>query len=289
MSTTEIITLIANLSALSVIGFIYVAYIKNLRTINQLKDSQLSVAEQNTKLWKDRVLELERRTPEFMEKKLSERIKIREDELSRLERDTKGKENEIEKKNKEIQALKTNLDKASEYRSSFTVWDQEVMDFIEVEDSELEVVHIGSLCVDSATIVISDPMYIKGAPLKEVEEYPAVKHKYRVIGTGEQFCVDSAEEDFAAEVLGLDSEQSVNELVKSGVVEKIEYGGEIPAIATSYIRGTEYDPDYRRITHHSFPNGRVGAGISVITGADGVYPISVEQYKDEIQRIIIEL
>ena len=66
----EIIATITNLTALTVIGFIYVAYIKNLRSVNQLKDAQLKVAEQNVKLWKDRALELERRTPEFIEKQL---------------------------------------------------------------------------------------------------------------------------------------------------------------------------------------------------------------------------
>lgn len=66
----EIIATIANLSALTVIGFIYLAYIKNLRSINQLKESQLKLSEQNVKLWKDKALELERKPPEFIEKQL---------------------------------------------------------------------------------------------------------------------------------------------------------------------------------------------------------------------------
>ena len=77
----EIIAAATNLTALTVIGFIYAAYIKNLRSVNQLKDSQLKISEQNLKLWKDKALGLERRAPEFIEKQLSERIKIREEEI----------------------------------------------------------------------------------------------------------------------------------------------------------------------------------------------------------------
>ena len=40
------ITTITNLGALAVIGFIYVAYIKNLKSLNGIKDSQIKVAEQ---------------------------------------------------------------------------------------------------------------------------------------------------------------------------------------------------------------------------------------------------
>ena len=126
----EIVATIANLTALTVIGIIYAAYIKNLRSVNQLKDTQIKVSEQNVKLWKDRALELERKTPEFIEKQLSERIKIREDEITRLANDTEAHSEQINIKNREIEALRDSIEKASQYRNSITVWDSEVSDFV---------------------------------------------------------------------------------------------------------------------------------------------------------------
>ena len=84
----EVVAAVANLSALTIIGLIYIAYIKNLRSVTKLKDEQLKIAEQNTSKWKEKYLELERKSPEFVEKLLSERIKIREDELQRLTQDS---------------------------------------------------------------------------------------------------------------------------------------------------------------------------------------------------------
>ena len=157
----EIIAAATNLTALVVIGFIYAAYIKNLRSVNQLKGSQLKISEQNLKLWKDKALELERRAPEFIEKQLSERIKIREEELSRLAEDSASHVEQIDLKNREIKSLRDSIEKAIEYRKSITVWDSEEKDFIEVSDSDLEQRYIGSVCVDTARLMICDPWYPK--------------------------------------------------------------------------------------------------------------------------------
>jgi len=163
----EIIAAATNLTALAVIGFIYAAYIKNLRSVNQLKDSQLNIAEQNLKLWKDKALDLERRAPEFIEKQLSERIKIREEEISRLAEDSASHVEQIDLKNREIQSLRDSIEKATEFRKSITVWDSEKKDFIEVSDSDLEQRHIGSVCVDTASLMICDPWYHKMTSKRE--------------------------------------------------------------------------------------------------------------------------
>lgn len=283
----EIIAATANLTALTVIGFIYVAYIKNLRSVNQLKDSQLKIAEQNVKLWKDRTLELERRTPEFVEKQLSERIKIREEELSRLAKDSESHVEQIEVKNREINVLRDSIGKAAEYRNSITVWDREKSDFIEVSDSELEQTYIGSVCVDTASLMICDPWYPKMKSEIEKDEYHALEHMYKIKSTGEYFCTSDEDDAYPSELLGFDEELSVKDMVASGLAEKVEYSGDMPAIKTSYIGGDLYDPEYKKIRHLSFVNGGLGAGISISLGADGVYPVYIEYYKEEMQRIII--
>ncbi|NJA08056.1 hypothetical protein HC024_20310 [Methylococcaceae bacterium WWC4] len=285
----EIIATVANLSALTVIGIIYVAYIKNLRSVNQLKDAQLKVAEQNTKLWKDKALELERRTPEFIEKQLSERIKIREDEISRLAKDTESHAEQINLKNREIEALKDSIHKANQYRNSITVWDREQSDFIEVSDSDLDQKHIGSLCIDSASLMICDPWYIKMREEIERDEYRVQSYKYRVIRTGEMFCADDEADEYPSELLGYEDAPSIKEMLSMGIIEKVEYSGKVPAIDSSYINGDMHDPEYKKIRHLTFVNGRVGAGMVVSLGGDGTYQVYVEYYKNEMQRIIINV
>lgn len=56
MINVDYISLVANLVALSVIGNLYVANIKNLRSQLELKKEQLKTAEENIKLWRDKVL-----------------------------------------------------------------------------------------------------------------------------------------------------------------------------------------------------------------------------------------
>lgn len=285
----EIVATVANLTALTVIGIIYAAYIKNLRSVNQLKDAQLKVAEQNTKLWKDKVLELERRSPEFIEKQLSERVKIREDEISRLAKDTESHTEQINLKNREIEALKDSIEKANQYRNSITVWDSEESDFIEVNNTDLDQKYIGSLCVDTARLMICDPWYINMREEIEKEESKVQSYKYRIIKTGELFCADDEADDFPSELLGYDEAPSIKEMLSMGIIEKVDYNGKLPAIETSYIKGEMHDPEYKKIRHLTFANGRVGAGIEVSVGGDGVYQVFVEYYKDEMQRIIINV
>lgn len=285
----EIIATIANLSALTVIGFIYLAYIKNLRSINQLNESQLKLSEQNVKLWKDKALELERKSPEFIEKQLSERIKIREEELLRLAKDTKNHSEEIDQKNKEIEALKQSIEKANQFRTVRTVWDRESDDYVQVHESQLEHKFIGSVCVDTASLMICDPFYLKINEDNEKQNCLVQKYKYQVIDTHEYFCTSNEDEAFDSELLGLGEDMSIKELESTGKVKRVEYGGELPAIETSYIKSNVPDPVYKKIKHFSFLNGRLGAGIGISLMGDGCYPIYIEYYKNDMQRIIIEV
>jgi hypothetical protein len=287
----EIIATVANLGALTVIGFIYAAYVKNLRTMNSLKETQLKVAEQNVKLWKDKAIELERKSPEFIEKQLNERIKIREEEIERLAIDSDNHVEKISLKNDEIEKLNEAVNKAHQYRKSISVWDRDERDFIEIPHSELEQKPIGSLCVDSASLMICDPFYLKMRDEQEKEDFKTQTKKYKVVETGEFFCTDLSNDYTDMELLGLDEELTPEQMLAMGLIEEVEYSGDLPAIESTYIKGGFIDPErvYRQVRHYSFLNGRVGAGISISLGGDGVYPVSVESYKGELQRIIIDI
>ena len=95
----ELFSFVTNMSVLTLAGLLYAVYIKNLRSMLVLKDEQLKLSEQNLKVWKDKVLELERQSPQFLEKLLSDRIQVREDEISRLAEDGESHRTEINKKN----------------------------------------------------------------------------------------------------------------------------------------------------------------------------------------------
>src|SRR6056297_3094756 len=105
---------------------------------------------------------------------------------------------------------------------------------------------------------------------------------YQVISSGELFCTDDEGDSFPSEILGVEKELTVKDMVDSGLIKKIQYTGNMPAINSSYIGGDMHDPEYKEIRHLSFVNGRLGAGISISIGADGVYPVYIEYYKDEM-------
>jgi len=288
----DIITLVSNLGALTAIGFIYFAYIKNLRSVNKLKDQQLKISDQNVKLWKDRALELERKTPEFIEKQLNERIKIREDEVERLKTDYEEHKDTIEQKNSELKRLHSLVDSTQDVMSSLSVYDSVERDFVEVPYSQLEVEYVGAVSVDAACLMVGDPWYLKMDSEIERSDMPKYKRKFEIVETKEQFCADSDDDTWPAESFSLDSEHSsVGELLKRGMIKEIPYDGTWPAIAGTYIKGNfrEESPMYNPIRHHTFINGSGGAGVSISLAGDGVYYVKTESYKGEIQRIVIDI
>lgn len=50
--------------ALAVAGWIYVAYVKNLRASVSAKDEQIETVEKHLQFWKDKASEFEKKTPE---------------------------------------------------------------------------------------------------------------------------------------------------------------------------------------------------------------------------------
>ena len=285
----ETISLIANLGALTVVGLLYISYIKNIRSILRLRNEQLTSYEKSLKESKERILELERRSPEFVEKQLNERIKIREDEIKRIRQDHSGSVVEVEAKKAEIESLRASLEKAERYRASLSVWDKRKRDFVDVSYTDLDRRNVGSICIDTASVMICDPWYPLIDDKREDEEFEPQRDMYRVIETGERFCADSPEYAVDADLLGLEDDLSVSQLLALGLIEQEPYHGEQPAIPSSYIKGNLFERDHRSIHHLTFKNGTFGAGIVVSLRGDGVYPVSIETYQGEIQRIVIDI
>lgn len=166
ITTNEIINylqLTANAFALGIAGWIYLAFIKNLQSTIHLKDEQIKTVEKNMSFLKDKIAEMEKKTPENMEKILSERIKIREEEIIRLKGDKQNHDAELIVKDEQLIRLKSELEKTKDIRRTMDLlelsFDDDEEGFFS-SDAEYEIEEIGFVAVDSGQLMITDPCYI---------------------------------------------------------------------------------------------------------------------------------
>jgi hypothetical protein len=278
------IQFVANLSALAVIGCIYLAYIKNLRSIAQSKDDQIRAVEKNLKLWRDKAELLEKRTPEYIEKALSDRIRIREDELTRLKLDYDQHVKEIQARNSELDNLRKQLEKAKDIGREIVIYDTETDDDVVVPSSELEREEIGEVFVDSASIIIADPSYIH-SDWRE-EEYVPRPRIYRDIKTSALYEYGKSFNHYEEVLPELD--KSINQLIEEGRLEKLEQDEpEYNMSLTGSLYASSSKSGYGAL---KFRNGEEGAGISVQTVyGDGVYKVFGERHKGKIVRVYVDL
>lgn len=72
--------------ALAVVGWICVAYIKNLRASVSAKDEQLKTVDKHLQFWKDKAGDLEKKNPEYIEDILAKTAILIEKVRERLAR-----------------------------------------------------------------------------------------------------------------------------------------------------------------------------------------------------------
>ncbi len=287
MNFEHIISLVANLGALSVAVILYAAYIKSLRSQISLKDEQLKTAEQNIKLWKDKTFNLERQSPQYVEKVLADRIRIREEEIARLAKDDESHQTEIEQKNAEIIKLKAELETAQQFGRGISIYDSENDEYRQLSSSEIELKDLGEVWVDSATLLITDPWHIERPREIEIEDYPPINYMFRSKETGEIIYMDSDKELFTLDELKGDF--TARQLVEMGCLEELPTLKELPADPESYIKGGKLSFVGFEPKTVSFYNGLPGAGLAIGTSGDGTYTIRGEVYKGKVYRIFIDL
>lgn len=276
--------LVANAFALTVAGWIYVAYIKNLNSTIKLKDEQVKSVEKNILLWKDRVSELEKKSPENIEKILNDRIKIREEEINRLGEDKENHKNELEIKNQELLRLKSEVEKSRDVRKTIGLLELELDDEIFSSDAEYDVVEIGLVAVDSGQLMITDPCYIDTDWVKEsFEDLRLVKDK-------ETLKVYQFRKDFNRYDEVLDGfDRTVSELIESTRFEEIEvdHTNDIKYSYAGACYSTLSENGYGELP---FKLGHEGAGVVVRTYfGDGVYPVYGERYDGKLVRVYFDL
>lgn len=276
------IQLIINAFALGAAGWIYRAYILNLKATISAKDEQVKIVEKNLNLWKDRVSDMERKTPEFMENALNQRIKVREDEIERLSSDNENHENEVAIKNEELKILKNELAKTKELQTSMSFIGDDFDDYFFEREGKLEVEQAGFVDVDSGQLMICDPCYID-SQWQDVE-YEDLRI-YKDIETGNVYQYGKDFQNYENKITGFD--KTVNELVASErfINVKVEREFSFSYAGASYA--TLSDEGYGQLNHKL---GHEGAGVSFQTAfGDGMYPVYVEKYGGRNIRVYVNL
>jgi len=279
--------LTANAFALIVAGWIYIAYLKNLNSTINLKDEQIKTVEKNMNFLKERISEMEKKSPENMEKILNERIKIREEEITRLDGDRKYHEKELVVKEEQLHRLKSELEKTKDIRRTMQLldlsFDDEDDDFFSV-DAEYEIEEMGLVAVDSGQLMITDPCYIDS----EWQDQPF--EDIRLLKddeTGEIYQFGKDFHHYDEKISGFDL--TVNELTKEGRFKSVEVdrSKDITFSYAGACYATLSESGYGILP---FKLGHEGAGIAVRTVlGDGMYPVYAEKYDGKIVRVYFNL
>lgn len=267
---------------LTVLGWLYFAYVKNIKAEIKLKDEQIKVSEKNLAFWKDKAVELEKKSPEFFEGVLANRIKIREQELSRLNEDTLKNKSEIEDKNRQLDKLNSELEKAKYFSRALTYYDLDIDDEIIIPESEIELIDLGEVFVDSASLMITDPCYIS-SEWREVEYVR--EDSYIDTQSGEIFKYGRDFNRFDEVLKPYDTE--INQLIKDGVLSLIKENRQLSYSYAGSAYATSSDSGFGILP---FENGNLGAALCIRTvHGDGAYRIMGERYKERIVRVYIDL
>lgn len=280
---TTYLQLGANTFALAVAGWIYLAYVKNLRAVVAAKDEQQKVLEKNLNFWREKAREFEKKTPEYIEEVLSKRIKLREEEIARLDKDREENSRVVSSKTKEVARLREELEKAAYLGRALTLYDPNSDEEVVIPEPELELEYLGEVCVDSASLMITDPSYLHSEWLRDVEYEDLRLYRHADTGRVLRFGVDFRHYDQKIAELG----QTPNDLIKSGQLIRLEIEREYSYSLPGALYASSSKEGYGVL---KFGSGAEGAGICVRTVyGDGTYPVYGERYKGAIFRIYIEL
>ncbi len=275
------INLFLNGTVLIIIGLLYKAYVQSLKESINSKDEQVKTITMNMNFWKDKAVDLEKKTPEFMENVLGNRIKIREDEIGRLRLDKETHIEELKIKEQELLRLKSELEKTKDVSRQFLFFD-EYFNKDDKSKDELEIEEIGIVGVDSGQLMITDPCYIDSE--WEKEEFEDIR-LYKDINTSMvfQYMKDFKQYD---EVLELYN-KTANNLIEEKIWEPIEVVSELTYSYKGACAATLSKNGYGEL---NYKMGHKGAGIAFKTLlGDGEYPVYAEKYNGEVVRVYVNL
>lgn len=251
---------------------LYFAYIQSLRSQIEQKEDKSQIIEKNLQFWKDKAGELEKETPNFIVRSLSDRIKIGEEEIARLVADKESNKFEIEQKNKLLEELRIELEKAKEGKKSLE----------ELSPDTYEMEEIGSVFVDSGQLIITDPSYIDSEWLKE--EFEDIR-LYKDVRTNKVF---QFRKDFQKYTDIIDGyTKDVDSLVQEGTLEEVKIKTGLTYSYNGAAQATLSEEGYGNL---KFKQGHEGAGFAFSTlYGDGEYPVYAEKIDGRVVRVMVDL
>jgi hypothetical protein len=163
--------LLLNAGALAAGAIVWKLYVDNLKAATAVKDATIESVEKSRDFWRDKAEELEKRSPEVVEKSLAERIQIRDAEINRFKEDQEFSESSLRALQIDKAKLERDLFRTQGFRAMLaleegaegeveTPGEFEVQLAPESLPKSVEVTYIGEVGVDSGQIMITDPCYI---------------------------------------------------------------------------------------------------------------------------------
>lgn len=300
-SVADWVQVALNAGALIAGGVVWRMYFENLKATIGSKEAEVSLANKQVDYWRERAAELEKRSPEVVERVLADRIAIRETEIARLADDKDHSAQELARVEQEVAVLQRTLEQTQGFREML-VMDEAPLDPEDPADQaylqwldenpeavdedrvvKIEVEHLGNVGVDSGQLLITDPCYIDG----EWQDQPYQDDRvYKDVQTGEAvtFGRDFTRFDEPLKGYGdtpealLASGRLVQLPAKMPETFAYSYNGACQATLSS----GHGELVYRR--------GHAGAGVAFSTAwGDGTYPIYGEKHDGRIVRVYVNV
>jgi hypothetical protein len=250
----DVIQLILNGAALIGGAIIWKLYVDNLKAAVETKNATIETVEKSRDFWKEKAEDLEKQSPEVVEKVLAERIQIRDGEISRLRADKEFDTIAVRSLEIDKAELEQDLFRTQGFRAMLALEAREdderdplsmVDEALGLADtpSKIEVVFIGEVAVDSGQLMVTDPCYVDPEWRRE---------PFSVVGT-----VDKTKD----------------------ALFNYSYDGACRATLNGEGHG-----------QLAFELGHAGAGVAFSTAwGDGMYPVYAEKHDGRIVRVYVNV
>ena len=207
-------------------------------------------------------------------KNLNASLKAKDEQLKITEKNLllwKDKANNLEKKTPEY--IEEVLAKRIKHR------EEEII----IPDSEISIVELGEIFVDTASVLITDPLYARDEWRDDVEYEDIRIYKHSETKKIYQYGIDF--QKYTDIIEGFDKD--VNQLRDEKILQEIEIERKY---TYSYAGAAYASLSKEGYGELEFKPGHKGAGICIRTVyGDGYYRVYGEKYQDNIVRVYIDL
>lgn len=292
-SVGEWVQVTLNAGALVTGGVVWKLYFQNLKATIGTKQAEVDLAKEQASFWREKATELDKRTPEAVERVLAERIGIREAEIGRLADDREQSSQDRKRLQREVSLLKRTLEQTKGFREVLAMEQpspddpgyEEYLEYLRSRDEqavEIEVVYMGTVGVDSGQLLITDPCYIDSEwqhePFKTDRVYKD-SQSGSIVRWGEDFMrFDEPLEPYG---------QSPEDLVKIGRLIQLPPPPRPQTFNYSYKGACQATASegYGELVYNA---GHAGAGVVFGSGwGDGFYPVFGEKHDGRIMRVYV--